>query len=262
MPLIRTLVERLSRGRAIKRHLPPDFGSTPLFVSPDAELKYLKPGFSAFHPELLDLARRFVGARSQVWDIGANVGVFTFAAASRAKEGGVLAVEADIWLAQLLRRSAALPQNVNLPVSVLPVAVSSEIGVASFLIAARGRASNALESTTGRTQMGGVRERVHVPTTTLDALLGSFPRPDVVKIDVEGAELPVLRGAESLLRSVRPVLYIEVGDAQRAEATDLLRGHGYQLFDGESPNPIASCVFNTLAIPAEKVESLPRTLRG
>jgi len=51
--MLRTMLERLSRGRSFKRRLPSRFGFTPLYVSPDARLKYLKLGEDAFDAELL-----------------------------------------------------------------------------------------------------------------------------------------------------------------------------------------------------------------
>jgi FkbM family methyltransferase len=251
--MLRTLAERLGRGRIVKRRLPREFGRTALFVSPDAQLKYLKPGAAAFDANLLRLAEEIVRADSIVWDIGANVGVFSFAAASLARAGSVLAVEPDIWLARVVRRSAALKGNRRLDVRVLAAAASNVNGVATFLIARRGRASSALEAAGGRTEMGGVRERVVVPTLTLDTLLEHFDAPSVVKIDVEGAEHLVLQGAARLLRDVRPALIVEVGSEAREAATRILREAGYTLFDGDLPagerGEIPACAFNTLAVP-------------
>jgi FkbM family methyltransferase len=251
--MLRTLAERLSRGRIIKRRLPREFGRTALFVSPDAQLKYLKPGAAAFDEGLLRLAKETVRADSVVWDIGANVGVFSFAAASLATKGSVLAVEPDIWLARIVRRSASLKKNRTLGVRVLAAAASNANGVATFLIAGRGRASSALEAAGGRSEMGGIRERVVVPTLTLDTLLEHFDRPSVVKIDVEGAEDLVLEGAGKLLSDVRPTLLIEVGSEARGAATRILRKAGYVLFDGDLPPgervEIPDCAFNTLAVP-------------
>ena len=101
--------------------------------------------------------------------------------------------------------------------------------------------------------MGGVRERVVVPTLTLDTLLEHFDAPSVVKIDVEGAEHLVLQGAAGLLRDVRPALIVEVGSEAREAATRVLREAGYTLFDGDLPagerQEIPACAFNTLAVP-------------
>jgi FkbM family methyltransferase len=49
-----------------------------------------------------------------------------------------------------------------------------------------------------------------VPATTLDVELTAGPAPDLVKIDVEGAEEEVLNGAKHLLQEVRPTILCEV----------------------------------------------------
>jgi FkbM family methyltransferase len=253
--VIRTLVERMVRGFAFRRRLPSDFGGTTLYVSPDAQLKYLSLGERAFDERLLNVAREFIGESDVVWDVGANVGVFAFAAAAKALRGQVLAVEPDLWLALLLERSARLKANRALNVAVLAAACSDHDGAAAFLIAERGRASNALEAAGGRTQMGGVRQRKVVPLLQLDTLLGSFAPPTFVKIDVEGAEVDVLKGATKLLHAVRPRLFIEIGPTNQDEATAILRDEGYRLFDvADAParrEPLDVCPFNTIAIPAE-----------
>ena len=193
---------------------------------------------------------------SCAWDIGANVGVFAFAAASIASNGTVVAVEADVWLAQLLLRSCNLRNNKLRDIRILPVAASSSCSVARFLIANRGRASNALEDTGGYSQMGGVRQVVYVPTLTLDTMLESFPAPDFIKIDVEGAELMVLSGASGMIREIRPTFYIEVGKEQSIEV--------FRLFEREDYNAVApsgeilsgNCVRNTFFVPREKAATL------
>lgn len=250
----RTLVERLARGKKLKRRLPAQFKSTPLYVSPDSQLKYLKPGAASFDAELLEVAKRYVKPDSVVWDVGANIGVFAFAAASLTTQGSVLAIEADIWLAQLIKQSAALPKNRGLKIQVIPTAVSQSNGVATFFIAKRGRASNYLEGAGARSQTGGVRDKVLVPTLTLDTLLEAFAAPTFIKIDVEGAEDAVLKGASRLLKEVRPTFYIEVGSATQDEVTQIFLDHDYLLFDGATRAPIEQCAFNTIAIPREKTD--------
>ncbi len=256
---VRTIIERLLRGRLLKRRLPSRFGHTPLYVSPDAQLKYLKPGNDAFDTELMKIIDEHIREDSVVWDIGANVGVFAFAAASVAKKGSSLAVEADIWLAQLIRKSLLLKENGGLSIQVLPCAIADRNGVATFLIANRGRASNALEAVGGRSQTGGVRERVTVPTLTLDTLLDFFNPPTFIKIDVEGAEAIILNGASRLLTEIRPTIYIEVGREANKEVTSIFRRNSYELFDGSKPiqeqEPAGSCAYNTLAVPKEKLNA-------
>jgi hypothetical protein len=103
----RKIAEYLSREKVLKRRITVNERKIPLFVSPDAQLKYLKPGSNSFDQDLVGIAEKYLTVNSCVWDIGANVGVFTFAAASVAHQGIVVAIEADIWLANLLRKTAA-----------------------------------------------------------------------------------------------------------------------------------------------------------
>jgi FkbM family methyltransferase len=190
-----------------------------------------------------------------VWDLGANVGLFAFAAAFAAGPSGrVLAVEADGWLAGLIALSARAAPPSHAPVEVLAAAVADVPGTVELCIARRGRAGNHLQNVPGSTQTGGTREVRQVAAVTPDSLLGRSPAPQVVKIDVEGAELLCLLGAARLLREVRPVLLCEVTEENAGEVGALLRGHGYTLFDAATApgqrRPLDRPAWNTLALPA------------
>jgi FkbM family methyltransferase len=250
MTILRKIAERLSRGKVIKRRIVVGGKSLPLLVSPDAQLKYLKLG--GFDQDLIHIAENHLEPNSNVWDVGANVGVFTFAASSVAHAGTVVSIEADIWLANLLRKTAMLKEYSNNKICVLPAAVSNENSVASFMVAERGRASNALEAAGGRSQMGGVRENQYVPTLTLDTILNSFPAPDFVKIDIEGAELMALQGATRLIDEIRPIFYIEVGPDVSNEVLNRYRMAHYVPFDPQGNRLANTCTPNTFFIPEEK----------
>lgn len=253
--MIRTIVERLSRERVIKRTITVNGQAVPLYLSPDAQLKYLKLGKGAFDQDLINIAQTYVTPSSNVWDIGANVGVFTFSAASIATKGMVVAMEPDVWLASLLRRTARLPQHINTKIAIIPAAASNNNSVAEFIVAARGRASNALREVGGRSTMGGTRETQFVPTLTLDTLLLSFPAPDFIKIDIEGAELLALQGATKLMRDIRPIFYVEVGGDVSDEILKLFSSHSYAALDEQGRVLQDKCANNTFFIPKES-ESL------
>jgi FkbM family methyltransferase len=252
--MIRQLIERLSRGTSVRRRLPRNFGGRPLHLSADSALSYLKPQWAKSSESLLKAATKYAEGAHSVWDIGANCGVFSVAAAHVFATGGeILSVEADPFLAALLQKSANERENADKKIHVVCAAVSDQQGLSRFLVAKRGRSSSSLEQTGHRSQAGGTRYVQYVPTLTLDGLLTSFVKPDLIKIDVEGAEVLVLKGAQEILETVRPSLYVEVGDEQNAAVTDLLRRYEYRLYDGDKSDAIAlkTCTFNTLAVPAE-----------
>ena len=227
-------------------------------ASPEGGLRYWG-AIARTDPVLLAAAAELVSEGSIVWDIGANIGLFTFAAAGLAGVGGrVIAVEPDTVCVDLLRRSAALNGNRIAPVTVLPAALSEHTGVAMLNIAHRSRSANYLDGYGGPVT-GGYRERHAIVQLTLDWLLEHFGPPAIVKIDVELAEVSVLRGGAAVFGQHRPVLLVEVDGVNQAAATSLLHGYDYSLYDAAKSGAIIETLapYNTIAIPKEK----PRTWR-
>lgn len=255
--MVRRIFERLSRNKFLKRRLPKEFNYFKMYVTPDAALSFLKFNKNAFDKELLAVVKTELESQMNVWDIGANVGLFSFSAAGYLKKGSFLLLEPDIWLCNLLSKTINSNKNKDLVFNLLPLAVNDCNGIETFLIAKRGRASNALASSKGSSQMGGVREKKLVPTITLDTLSQFVPKPDFIKIDVEGSELKVLNGSRKILQEIRPKIYIEVSDEFNDEITKVFNFHEYSMFSFDSINNhrvrINNCVYNTLAIPKEKI---------
>lgn len=237
--VLKATARRISRGVVLKRHLPEQFGRAPLFVSPESALGFWRRDVGEIDPLLFHMVGELVRPQSVVWDIGANSGLFSFAAATTASQ--VLAVEPDLWLAQLLNRSQSLNK---LPVTVLPAAVSDSCQITSLHISENGRASNSL---------GGNGRSQGVVTVTLDWILDHFPAPQVLKIDVEGWEYEVLRGAPRVLRS-EPVIFCEV-TRNHEEVTQLLTEAGYILYGARQKErkPLRRASYDTLAIPRSQV---------
>jgi FkbM family methyltransferase len=235
---LRRVAEIASRGIVLRRRLPATFGGKPLYVSPDCGLRYWRRDLTKADPVLLQMVDRYVWPGDVVWDVGANIGLFGFAAAHRASR--VVLIEADPWLAGLLEKTARFYGNV----SVICAAVADYCGVGTLHIAARARASNFLQGK-GSTQTGGERRAEEVQVLTLDSL--TPPLPDALKIDVECAELAVLRGATRILAEARPRVICEVSGHNADIATALL--HDYKLFDGDAGEPVTTATWNTVAIP-------------
>ena len=252
---IRQLAERLSRGVVFRRRLPRPFRRLPIYVTPEAGLRYWSR-MSQVDPLLYTMAEELVLPGAVVWDVGANVGLFSFCAAALAGQSGfVLALEPDCWLASLISRSAqALDRNKyhSAEVQVLCASVSDSCRISKLEVAERARASNHLVEAAGSTQACATRFTQPTSSLTLDSLLDYFPPPSVLKIDVETHETRVLLGAERLLRHVRPQIWCEVSPENSDAVTSRLHSAGYDLFGAQMrPHPpIARAWFHTLAVPA------------
>jgi FkbM family methyltransferase len=231
---LRRWVELMSRGVVLRRRLPRRFQSLPFYVTPEASLRYWRRDLTTVDPLLCNMASEMVKTGHTVWDVGANVGLFSFCAAALAgPSGSILAIEPDFWLAHLLTRSAhglLRGKTTSAPVSVICAAVAETTAVSSFLIAERGRAANHLLGTAGSTQAGGDRYSQATITVSLDFLLDFFPRPSILKIDTESAEVNVLRGAPKLLRAARPIIWAEVDPKNSEIVADLLHQADYEIY--------------------------------
>lgn len=150
---------------------------------------------SAYEPAKHALIRRHLRPGMTFIDVGANKGDFTLLAACLAGNSGtVISIEPAPENHSILQRSIELNDYTN--IRVLQVALSDRDGTANLQI---GSTSG---SHTLSPEFNGLRT-VAVPTRTLDGVvaeqqLGSV---DMIKIDVQGLELAVLRGASQTLRA-------------------------------------------------------------
>jgi FkbM family methyltransferase len=149
------------------------------------------------------------------WDIGAHIGFFSLLASRLVGDAGrVHAFEPMTENRQRLLTAVELNQGNNLTVHAVAVAGASGEAVL-----------HAHPSTTMWTLVPerGETAGITVPCSTLDELAQSLESPDLIKIDVEGAEVSVLRGGWGFLQRARPHVIVEFSDpALLAEARSLL----------------------------------------
>jgi FkbM family methyltransferase len=140
-------------------------------------------------------------------------------------------------------------------VDILPVAISDHVGISKFYIANGGRSQNVLGARSHFPDPTIARETQMVVTVTLDWLYDRYPAPTVVKIDVEGSEDKVFRGASRLLREHHPSILCEVMAETAGALSTMLRESGYVFYDGDAEptarRPLARLAWNTLAFPSE-----------
>lgn len=139
-----------------------------------------------------------VRAGSVVYDVGAHVGFYTLLASELVGDKGrVFSFEPNPRNIAYLRKHMDLNHRNN--IQIFETAVSEKTGSHFFSVEEN--------SFYGKISKDG---QLEVKTVALDDLVDGekLLPPDVVKIDVEGAELAVLRGAAGILRKYRPVLFL------------------------------------------------------
>lgn len=146
--------------------------------------------------------RKLVRPGMHAVEVGANVGFFTLVLAQCVGERGrVLAFEADAALASIARDNVEI-NGFERRCEVVHAAAGERTGTATFYAAARQRGNGTLLADFEQLEHNpeAQRTRVEVAMTTLDDICAARAlAPNIVKIDAEGAETMVLRGAEQLL---------------------------------------------------------------
>jgi FkbM family methyltransferase len=150
-------------------------------------------------------------------DMGAHVGYYSLLASRRVGQSGrVVTIEANPVTATRLRRNLELSRVSN--VTVYELACADEEREFTFFAA---NAINPGQSSLSGDNAGHARTGVTVSGSSLDRIVAPLRlgRVDVVKMDVEGAELKALVGMRQVLQTYRPKLVMELKD-------ELLRGMG------------------------------------
>ncbi|HSQ04676.1 MAG TPA: FkbM family methyltransferase, partial [Burkholderiales bacterium] len=137
---------------------------------------------------------RAVGPSTVVWDIGANVGLYTTQFLERGAPQ-VICFEPAPAAVRVLQQKFGPETGVGKRVQIVPVALSDQSGTASFI------ADDT--AVTNRLAAQGEPGAVQVRVERADRLIAeaAIPRPHVIKVDVEGFELEVLTGCGTLLQS-------------------------------------------------------------
>jgi FkbM family methyltransferase len=190
------------------------------------------------------MLRHLVRPGDVVYDCGANLGLYCRFLIGTLHAGRVIAFEPSPDNRPLLMENLALG-GITDRVTVLPMALADEDGMAEFQVDDMQSASGTLSKVTGGKASIGRRNLGLRPLTDqvlcrrLDTVKAerSLPPPEVIKIDVEGAEGLLLRGAAGLLRDRGPRLLVELHGAEVArDVVTLLHGMGYVCVGKTAPH--------------------------
>lgn len=144
-----------------------------------------------------------------VFDVGANVGWWTVPLARHLAPGGGRVVAFEPVPANRARLEWAVQANaVQGSVQIVPVALGDKPGELGMWLKSE---ETGAESGTAALVTGSGPSHLRVPVVTLDqwAAEQGVVRCDLMKLDIEGAELMMLRGAEQFVAATRPLIFGE-----------------------------------------------------
>lgn len=185
-------------------------------------------------PETISWLRDNLRSDDVFLDVGANVGVFSiFAGCSISSSGHVYSIEPHLPTASILLQNIAI-NSLDDRISLLSTALSDEIGFLDFdyrLLRAGASGSQLVT----KSNIFDVKKVVHElkQSLSIDYLIDNkiIKAPNLVKIDTDGLELPILKGMTKFLRSKqRPrALTVEIQKGLYQQHIDFFDSVGYKL---------------------------------
>jgi FkbM family methyltransferase len=174
-----------------------------------------------------------------VIDIGAHIGLFSVCFSQLAGPNGkIICFEPTPGTFSILKDTLRLNHCDN--VTALQAAVGSAAGTATFYVSTvlKGCNANSLVLNKDKKEAKGY----DVTISTVDLICQQYNvKPGLIKVDVEGAELDVLKGSSSTMKTIRPFFILGLhpvpiamkGDSLK-EIWDLIKDHKYKVMYNES----------------------------
>jgi FkbM family methyltransferase len=202
----------------------------------------------AFERSTLKALRRLVKPGYTVFDIGANIGAHTLHLANAVgAKGCVFAFEPTNFAFDKLTRNLALNPDLGRLVTANQVFLVDDLGTQRQ---PEIYSSWPLEGGAGRhpKHLGRRESTSKASVDTLDSFVArhEIKRVDLIKIDVDGHEYPVLKGGRELLKRFAPILVMELSPYVHSEEgndfralIELLAGCGYSFKELDTQKPLA-----------------------
>jgi FkbM family methyltransferase len=205
------------------------------FAAPNALNLYRATTFSTKEPETLEWIER-IPPRSVLWDIGANVGLYSCYAA-KARDCRVFAFEPSVFNLELLARNI-FSNDLSDRVVIIPLPLTDVLGCSTLNMTSTnwGGALSTFGQSYGHDglEMRKVFEFQTFGIAMTDAIVKfGVDQPDFIKMDVDGIEHLILLGGVDVLAKVQGIL-IEINDhfAEQADsANQTLRKCGFKLIE-------------------------------
>lgn len=217
---VATILRGPSKG--LRYHIFPDFGLSHLY--------------GGWEPEVMRLLATLVKPGMVCYDIGANHGWHALLMARCAGPNGkVFAFEPVPGLLASAKKNRDL--NGFSSIELVPTAVASAKGRAEFSVGHQESAGHLLADGGDGTGLDDKGSKINVEVTTIDDFVSAgHPPPDLIKLDVEGAESAALSGARLTMADRRPRFLIELHTPEQDRLVGaLLLESGYRAFRIDEP---------------------------
>ncbi|MBI2310252.1 FkbM family methyltransferase [Candidatus Collierbacteria bacterium] len=191
-----------------------------LFASPKKSLIWQDMVLGIYDNFIYDwLEKHFDLTNKVVWDVGAHVGYHSLGfAALVGEKGRVIAFEPNRFNLKRFAKNLSLNHDLTKRIKIIKTALSDKNGTVEFIV------SDKVEDTrSSGSHLGNITppeklsvyegfEKTKVKTYRADTLVARkiVPPPNVIKIDVEGAEELVIKGGQKIISKFKPILFIEV----------------------------------------------------
>lgn len=198
--------------------------------------------FGEYEPALIKLILEAVVPDKDVIDVGANLGFFSCAAAKRLTTGSVLAIEPTDGAYRRLVQNIDL-NGVKDKIVVFKGLASDTAGVSDIHFIDGMEEYSSIEKSEHPAVAGRDMKSIKVPSKTIDQLVSEHGlHPAVIKVDVEGAENLVFKGAHETLTKFRPMVLAELNrkmlgtfDSTPEELINQFKQLGYKTVDPIRP---------------------------
>ena len=209
----------LSRSKTVQHQ-----GLALTFAVPNKINLFRVDSFSIKEPETLEWIDA-IPQGSVLWDIGANIGLYTCYAA-KARGCRVFAFEPSIFNLELLARNISL-NGLTREATIIPLPLTDALTISTLNMTTTewGGAMSTFDQT--YTHDGSMLKKVFEFRTiglSMDEALALLrnAQPDYIKMDVDGIEHLILKGGAGVLRSIKGVL-IEINDEFEQQSVDSTR---------------------------------------
>lgn len=185
-------------------------------------------------PATLETFLSWLKPASVYYDIGSNIGFHALTANQVIKTGTIYAFEPMPFVRDIFEKHISLNSKLitSNNIKLLPFAVSKNEGHIEF--------SNDTEHREGNTYIkesyvfAGTKNKIQVACRSIDGLIAAgYQKPDIIKIDVEGAEYDVLLGAKNTLQQCQPYILLATHDCHlpgvQEKCIQFLESLGYHL---------------------------------